>query len=72
MVPVPVVQTAGRPVVQAADHSVSTTVGFVADILAPEVVECMKKYASIADVNVRFSNLAQAFLDKHVNTRTRS
>jgi hypothetical protein len=38
------------------------------DILKPEVVECMKKYASVRNVNIRFSNLAQAFLATHVRT----
>lgn len=36
-----------------------------ADILKPEVVECMNKYASVGDVNIRFSNLAQSFLATH-------
>lgn len=35
------------------------------DILKPEVVECMNKYASVGDVNIRFSNLAQSFLATH-------
>ncbi|KAI3524065.1 hypothetical protein L1887_02696 [Cichorium endivia] len=35
------------------------------DILKPEVVDIIKRYASA--VNVSFSNLAQSFLDKHVN-----
>ncbi|KAG9150095.1 hypothetical protein Leryth_027346 [Lithospermum erythrorhizon] len=35
-------------------------------ILKPEVVETIKRYAS-AGADVTFSNLAQAFLDKHVH-----
>ncbi|XP_008812344.1 armadillo repeat-containing protein 7-like [Phoenix dactylifera] len=37
------------------------------EILKPEVVEVIRKYAAAEGVNVTFSNLANAFLDKHVN-----
>ncbi|XP_010553876.1 PREDICTED: armadillo repeat-containing protein 7 [Tarenaya hassleriana] len=36
------------------------------EILKPEVVELIKRYADAASVSVSFSNLAKAFLDKHV------
>ncbi|KAL2527953.1 armadillo repeat-containing protein 7-like [Forsythia ovata] len=37
------------------------------DILKPEVVDVIKRYAASA-ISVSFSNLAHAFLDKHVQT----
>lgn len=37
------------------------------DILKPEVVGVIERYASAGAVSVSFSNLAQAFLDKHVS-----
>ncbi|KAL5996293.1 hypothetical protein ACLOJK_026369 [Asimina triloba] len=37
------------------------------EILKPEVVELIKKYAAAEAVNVTFSNIAKAFLDKHVH-----
>lgn len=37
------------------------------EILKPEVVETIKRYASAGAVNVTFSNLAQAFLDEHLH-----
>lgn len=36
------------------------------EILKPEVVDVIKRYAAAETVNVSFSNLAKAFLDKHV------
>uniref|UniRef100_M1C643 Armadillo repeat-containing protein n=1 Tax=Solanum tuberosum TaxID=4113 RepID=M1C643_SOLTU len=36
------------------------------EILKPEVVDAIKSYAAASEVNTTFSNLAQAFLDKHV------
>nr|DAD33201.1 TPA_asm: hypothetical protein HUJ06_012052 [Nelumbo nucifera] len=36
------------------------------EILRPEVVEVIQGYAAAGAVNVSFSNLARAFLDKHV------
>ncbi|KAK3013761.1 hypothetical protein RJ639_008787, partial [Escallonia herrerae] len=36
------------------------------EILKPEVVEVIKRYAAAGAVSVSFSNLAQAFIDKHV------
>lgn len=36
-------------------------------ILKPEVVDVIERYASAGAVSVSFSNLAQAFLDKHVS-----
>lgn len=36
------------------------------EILKPEVVEVVQKYAAAVAVSVSFSNLANAFLDKHV------
>lgn len=36
------------------------------EIIKPEVVDVMKRYAAAEAVNVSFSNLAKAFLDKHV------
>ncbi|GKB66128.1 hypothetical protein Tco_0927540 [Tanacetum coccineum] len=36
------------------------------EILRPEVVDIVKRYAAAGAVSVSFSNLAQAFLDKHV------
>lgn len=37
------------------------------EILRPEVVDIIKRYAAVGAVSVSFSNLAQAFLDKHVS-----
>ncbi|KAL2227805.1 armadillo repeat-containing protein 7 [Sesamum indicum] len=37
------------------------------EILRPEIVDAIKRFASAGAVNVGFSNLAQAFLDKHVS-----
>lgn len=37
------------------------------EILKPEVVNLIKRYASAGEVSVSFSNLAQAFLDMHVS-----
>ncbi|KAK3409527.1 hypothetical protein EUGRSUZ_J01642 [Eucalyptus grandis] len=37
------------------------------EILKPEVIDLIKKYAAAGDVNINFSNLANAFLDKHVS-----
>lgn len=36
------------------------------EILKPEVVDVIKRYAAAGSVSVSFSNLAQAFLDKHL------
>ncbi|KAF1001970.1 hypothetical protein AG4045_030787 [Apium graveolens] len=36
------------------------------DVLKPKVVNIVKRYAASSSVRVSFSNLAQAFLDKHV------
>eukprot|EP00252_Welwitschia_mirabilis_P005700 TRINITY_DN16232_c0_g1_i2.p1 TRINITY_DN16232_c0_g1~~TRINITY_DN16232_c0_g1_i2.p1 ORF type:complete len:177 (-),score=29.53 TRINITY_DN16232_c0_g1_i2:139-669(-) len=38
-----------------------------ADVLTPDVIEIMKRYEEASSVNIRFSNLAKAFLEKHVN-----
>uniref|UniRef100_A0A7N0U0M5 Armadillo repeat-containing protein 7 n=1 Tax=Kalanchoe fedtschenkoi TaxID=63787 RepID=A0A7N0U0M5_KALFE len=35
------------------------------EILRPEVIDAIRRYAGAGSVNVSFSNLAQAFLDKH-------
>lgn len=37
------------------------------EIVKPEVVDVIKKYAAAESVSVSFSNLAKAFLDKHVS-----
>ncbi|XP_048321918.1 uncharacterized protein LOC107435602 [Ziziphus jujuba] len=37
------------------------------EILKPEVVDVIKKYAAAEAASVSFSNLAMAFLDKHVS-----
>lgn len=37
------------------------------EILKPEVVELIERYAAAESVSVSFSNLAKAFLDKHVH-----
>lgn len=37
------------------------------EILRPEVIDVIERYAAASAVNVSFSNLAQAFLDKHVS-----
>ncbi|KAK2965401.1 hypothetical protein RJ640_001478, partial [Escallonia rubra] len=36
------------------------------EILKPEVVDVIKRYAAAGAVSASFSNLAQAFIDKHV------
>lgn len=36
------------------------------EILKPEVVKVIRKYAAAGAVNMSFSNLANAFLDRHV------
>ena len=37
------------------------------EIVKPEVVDVIKRYAAAESVSVSFSNLANAFLDKHVS-----
>eukprot|EP00257_Ricinus_communis_P018556 XP_015577303.1 armadillo repeat-containing protein 7 isoform X1 [Ricinus communis] len=37
------------------------------EILRPEVIDVIQRYAAAEAVNVSFSNLANAFLDKHVS-----
>lgn len=37
------------------------------EILKPEVVDVIERYAAAQTINVSFSNLAKAFLDKHVS-----
>lgn len=37
------------------------------EILRPEVVDIIKRYAAAGAASVSFSNLGQAFLDKHVS-----
>ncbi|ONI17181.1 hypothetical protein PRUPE_3G143200 [Prunus persica] len=37
------------------------------EIMKPEVVDVMKRYAAAEEVSLSFSNLAKAFLDKHVS-----
>ncbi|RWV94432.1 hypothetical protein GW17_00043029, partial [Ensete ventricosum] len=37
------------------------------EILKPEVIEVIRRYSASGSLNVIFSNLANAFLDKHVN-----
>ncbi|KAK7300638.1 hypothetical protein RJT34_11486 [Clitoria ternatea] len=37
------------------------------EILKPEVVDLIKRYAAAEEVSVSFSNLAKAFLDKHLS-----
>eukprot|EP00249_Psilotum_nudum_P012050 c23556_g1_i3 orf=474-902(-) len=38
------------------------------EILTPEVIECMNRYAAAQSVNVRFSNTAKAFLAQHADS----
>ncbi|KAL8503378.1 hypothetical protein ACS0TY_022205 [Phlomoides rotata] len=40
------------------------------DILKLEIVEAIERFAAAGSVNMGFSNLAQAFLDKHVHKLT--
>lgn len=37
------------------------------EILKPEVIDLIKRYAAAGDVSINFSNLANAFLEKHVS-----
>ncbi|KAK7274143.1 hypothetical protein RIF29_15220 [Crotalaria pallida] len=37
------------------------------EVLKPEVVDLIKRYAAAEEVSVSFSNLAKAFLDKHLS-----
>ncbi|KAE8687669.1 ribose 5-phosphate isomerase family protein [Hibiscus syriacus] len=41
------------------------------EILKPEVIDVIERYAEAQTVNVSFSNLAKAFLDKHAFPRVR-
>ncbi|KAL8463983.1 hypothetical protein ACS0TY_033791 [Phlomoides rotata] len=40
------------------------------EILKPEIVEVIERFATAGSVNTGFSNLAQAFLDRHVHKLT--
>lgn len=37
------------------------------EVLKPEVIDVIKRYAAAEEVSVSFSNLAKAFLDKHLS-----
>ncbi|KDP34905.1 hypothetical protein JCGZ_09193 [Jatropha curcas] len=41
------------------------------EILKPEVIDIIQRYAAAGAVSVSFSNLAKAFLDKHVSDNDR-
>ncbi|KAK3023540.1 hypothetical protein RJ639_044894 [Escallonia herrerae] len=58
-----VTQCSGIPlIIQCLSSPVRNT----EEILKPEVVEVVKRYAAAGAVSASFSNLAQAFIDKHV------
>ncbi|CAM8881842.1 unnamed protein product [Rhodiola kirilowii] len=42
------------------------------EILKPEVIDAIKRYAAAGSINVSFSNLAQAFLAKHAPEHNQS
>lgn len=42
------------------------------EVLKPEVVKVIEKFADAGAVNVSFCNLARAFLDKHVSKLDRN
>ncbi|KAJ6840751.1 armadillo repeat-containing protein 7 isoform X1 [Iris pallida] len=76
-----IVQCGGIPlIIQCLSSPVRNTVNYALgslyylcttstkkEILKPEVIEVIKRYAAAGDVNVSFSNLANAFLEKHMN-----
>lgn len=76
-----VIQCGGIPlVIQCLSSPVKNTVNYAIgslyylccettedDILKPEVVDAIKRFAAAGAVNVGFSNLAQAFLDRCVS-----
>ncbi|XP_022894596.1 armadillo repeat-containing protein 7-like [Olea europaea var. sylvestris] len=76
-----VTQSGGIPlVIQCLSSPVRNTVNYALgalyylcnelnkeEILKPEVVDVIKRYAASSTVSVSFSNLAHAFLDKHVS-----
>jgi len=45
----------------------SSNASNIEEILKPEVIDLIKKYAAAGDVNINFSNLGNAFLEKHVS-----
>jgi armadillo repeat-containing protein 7 len=38
------------------------------DVLKPDVIRIIREYAVAGSVNISFSNLANAFLEKHVDS----
>ncbi|XP_073000929.1 uncharacterized protein [Typha latifolia] len=76
-----IIQSGGIPLtVQCLSSPVKNTVNYALgalyflcnssskkEILKPEVLRVIREYAAAESVNVSFSNLAKAFLDKHVN-----
>ncbi|KAF3793839.1 Armadillo repeat-containing protein 7 [Nymphaea thermarum] len=76
-----IVQSGGIPlIIQCLSSPVKNTVnsalaalyylcdpGTKTEILKPEVIELIRRYSRAEAVNVTFSNLAKAFLDRHVD-----
>ncbi|KAL3830956.1 hypothetical protein ACJIZ3_019758 [Penstemon smallii] len=75
-----VIQSGGIPlIIQCLSSPVRNTVNYALgalyylcdasteeEILRPEVVDVIERFAAAGAVNVNFGNIAQAFLDKHV------
>ncbi|KAL7160555.1 hypothetical protein ABFS83_01G104100 [Erythranthe nasuta] len=76
-----IIQCGGIPlVIQCLSSPVKNTVNYALgslyylcnetteeEILKPEIVDAIKRFAAAGAVNVGFSNLAQAFLDRHLS-----
>ncbi|XP_072962064.1 uncharacterized protein [Typha angustifolia] len=76
-----IIQSGGIPLtIQCLSSPVKNTVNYALgalyflcnsslkkEILKPEILRVIREYAAAESVNVSFSNLAKAFLDKHVN-----
>ncbi|KAJ4713730.1 Armadillo repeat-containing 7 [Melia azedarach] len=66
-----VIQCLSSPVRNTVNHALGAlyylcNTSTKEEILKPEVVDVIRRYAAAENVNVSFSNLAKAFLDKHV------
>ncbi|XP_014503765.1 armadillo repeat-containing protein 7 isoform X1 [Vigna radiata var. radiata] len=68
----PIIQCLSSPVRNTVNYALGALYYICNDfnkkeILKPEVIDIIKRYAAAEDISVSFSNLAKAFLNKHLS-----